>query len=664
MGYNTIWRGMAATGWALKRQEAYAMYENDFTFRAMAANTARFGTIFRIFNTSLNVPQRAVNVYKARAAESLVNTSPFTGFMPEGDDDNAAAIKLAERVFHAKLEESESRFHFREAITQAALSEAVMKTSLIPRQEEAYLDDDAQYYVNAFGEPIRDERGGYVFLDEELDYHPDVLDTRVLKRDPTVVFDGTEQLTEPAPMIREGRTTLELSIRPTGWENFFCSPLEPDIHTADCIFHEFDEEYDIMARRAAGLKMSKPAKQWLETMKNSAQRYPMTEGAQPRFNRGERDVEMFGPVRIQVCEMWLRFDVYDRGVADEVCVTWAVGGNGAEAWPIYYDTMKNASPTGKRPFDVIRVIPVKDRWYGFGFYDLLSNDHEFIDDAWNRIRVRSSASGRLDWIKRDSFEGIEYGRPGSLSNGMVYVLKSDKTGPIGEHMGSIAFPELDDKIWEMLKMALQIAQLRSGTMTPGDAAASDLPANNTATGQDLLANESELMSNDTTQDVIRGIVATLKQAIVAIFDTPDQQSKDLLKEYVNTLLGVEDGAKLLEWLKTAKPKAFAAHVKLLLTKARSKQALQAASQANQIVTGGLSWVQVATQLPQWVPVLMPLFKDMLTALDVSNVETILKVPDEILQLAVAQQAMTAQQSPVLPVKQTGTDQIGKLPAAQ
>ena len=95
-GGATMWRGSTYTGFARIRAEAHAMYENDFSFRALPGNAKRFSTLFQHFNESVNVPKRAINVYKARACEALVNTSPFTGFMPEGQDDDADARTNAE----------------------------------------------------------------------------------------------------------------------------------------------------------------------------------------------------------------------------------------------------------------------------------------------------------------------------------------------------------------------------------------------------------------------------------------------------------------------------------------------------------------------------------------------------------------------------------------
>lgn len=656
-GGDTIWRGSSCTGWALIRQEASAMYENDMSFRAFPSNSRRYSKLFRYFNTTMNIPKRAIEVFKARACESLVNTDPFMGLMPKGDNDNPEAIKAAERVLHAKMEESDVRYQFREGIRQAAVSEAVMKITLVPNQKPAWLDQSAQIYLTPDGQPILDSTGNFVFCDEELDDDPDVIGVEALVRDPTVRFNGTQMKSEPQQMMRPGRTSLDLDIKPVGFENFFCSLLEPDIHKSDCIFHEFDESYDDLLRRTKGMRVTAAAKGWLETFKSATQSYPMSEGGLPHPNRGERDVDLYGPLRVHVCEMWVRFDVLDRGQADELCVIWAVSSGGTEMWPIYYDLMQNASPTGKRPFEVLRAIPVKDRWYGFGFYDLLSNDHDDIDEAVNRIRARSSSSGRLDWIQPDAWDNLDYGQIGELSTGKVYRLKSDKEGEGGKYMGTIELPPLDEKIWEYLKLRMQNAQLMSGTMTAGDAAQSDLPANKTATGQDMLANESELMSGDTMQELIRGIVATLKQALVAVFETPDDFSKQLLMEYCNELLGLNTSAMFLQWLSNHEPENFGKHLKLLLTKSRSQQQMQAASSANQIITGNMSWVQIVQQFPQWADKLKTFFEMMLNSLDIPNAADILKIPQEVLAQAMQQQQMTAQQPSQLPVKQMGQTSV-------
>lgn len=640
-GTQMYWRGMAATGWARKRQEAYAQYENDFTFRTLPGNARRFSSIFKIFNTSQNLPARAVNVYKARACEALFNTDPFSGFMPKGQHDDADAIKLAERVFANALNDAEAAWHFRESVTQACLSEAVLKTTLVPKGGNPETIENAQLWLEQ--DPVggtqlkRDSRGAPIFSDEPLDDDPEVLGLQVLKRDPVTKFTGREVLSSPQTMMRDTPVSAELSIRPTGWENFFCGVTEPSIHTSDCIIHEFDEDYDSLLRRTENVRLNQSAKAWLSSVANSEQRYQQAIGAQPHWNCGEWELGFYGPVRLLISEQWCRFDVYDRGRADELCVTWAVGGMGTEAYPVYYDLMQDASPTGKRPFEVMRVIPVRDRWYGFGFYDLLSTDHEFVDDAWNRVRARSSASGRLDVIREDSFKGYEYGKPLSLSGGKCLILKASipPDSPIESHVKSIPFPELDEHLYKMIEEAKQVAQLRSGTMTAGDAASSDMPANNTATGQNLLANESELMSNDSTQDLIRGTVATLKQAICAVFGRFDQVS-------ANLLLGVDDAAVLSQWLQTAKPEQFSKHVKLLLTKARSKQALEAAEGANLTLTGGVSFIQLLTENLPMAKVMKPFFVDMLTARDISNADQVI---DQMIKTAEDQ---LIQQPPMAP----------------
>ena len=351
-------------------------------------------------------------------------------------------------------------------------------------------------------------------------------------------------------MLKDTPTTNKLDVHPVGWENFFCSILEPDIHTADCIFHEYDENYDSLLKRTQGVRLNSDARLWLDNLKQSSQRFQQAEGVNLTGTVGNETLKCSGRSVSTFANSGCGMTFMTEGRLTKFASCGQSDRGGNQLWPIYYDLMTNASPTGKRPFEVIRVIPVRDRWYGFGFYDLLSNEHRFIDDAWSRIRARSSASGRMDYIRRDAFEGLEYGQPASLSSGRLYVVKSGvpPTTPVSSLIGSI--PSRDGR-----------AHLGDVEDVPSDGTAHvrhhdrrgrgfiRFPANNTATGQNLLSNESDLMSNDTTQDVIRGITATLKQIIVAVFSTPDAASKLILQESANVLLGVEAAKTLLDWLK-------------------------------------------------------------------------------------------------------------------
>ena len=637
--YGTNHGQSSVSGWALKRREAHLQYENDFTHRL---NTKRFSSIFKLFNESLNVPKRAVNIFTARTCENLLNTDPFLSLTPEGTEDDADAIKSAEKLFHAEITTSKTRAHLRDAIRQAALSEAVVKTTLVYDQEEPEIGDFSVLLQYPDGPAVRDSHNGYVFNgDDQVIDHPEILGVRTILRDTNVEIPETAVWSAPRKLTKPGKITTRLEQQPIGWENFYCSLLESDIHSAPVIFHEFDEDLDNLMRRTRGQQLTKPAREWLEEVAKTHQNDTKSEGKQPQYHRGERPLELGGTVKIHVCEMWLRYDVLKTGYSQEICVTWAVGYGGTEMIPIFYELMKDCSPTQKRPFRVIRVIPVRDRWYGFGFYDLLSNDHAFVDDSWTRIRARSSASGRFDWMRKGSWEGLEFGQPASLSSGRVNYLKENVEGPASEHAGSIAFPEMDQNIWKMLEMSISNARAMSGTVMPSDVQEGGSPAGNTATGMNALMNESELMANDATQDTMEGLLDVLRDGFIARFSHLEEGE-------VNEALGADNGKKLMDWVKNNKPSNWSKHLKLLLTKSRSRQALEASMNANKLVTGGLSWLQICTQFPQWVDQLRPLFHDGLAAMDVSSAKKILEIPPNAMQnpaMAPGQPTAPVQQPP-------------------
>lgn len=634
--YGTSHVQSSLTGWALIRREDHAQFENDFSHRT---NSKRFSSIFRLFNESLNVPKRAVNIFTARTCENLLNTDPFLSLTPEGTEDDSDSVKAAEKLFHTEITTSGTRAHYRDGVRQAALSEAVMKTTLVQEEEDPEVGEFSVLLESPGGKPVRDSLGGYIFKDvDKVIPHPGVLGVRTLERDTNVAIPDDAIWSLPRRLQKPGAVTFRLEQRPVGWENFFCSTLEADIHKAPCIFHEFDEDLDDLLRRTRGMKLTRTAKEWLTNVAMSGENYPKAEGGQPHYFRGERPVEMGGTVKIHMCEMWMRYDVLKTGYTQEICVTWAVAHGGTKLVPVFYDLMKDCSPTGKRPFNVWRVIPVKDRWYGFGFYALLSNEHAFIDDSWTRIRARSSASGRFDWMRKDSWEGLEFGQPANLSDGRVHYLKTNVQGSAGDHAGSIAFPELDQNIWKMLEMAISNARAMSGTVMPSDVQEGGSPAGHTATGMNALMNESQLMANDATQDIMEGILESLRAAFIAVFSHLD-------KQWCNEQLGADKGEQLMNWLKDNPPRRWSRHVKLLLTKSRSRQALESVMNANKLITGGLSWLQIVTQYPQWIDQLRALFHDALAAMDISQAKKILEIPAAMMQPSAADPSAASTATP-------------------
>ncbi len=616
-------------GFLEERRQAWAEYQNDFSHRK---NYQKYGDLYQTFNdASFNIPKRAIRVYQARAREALLNSQPFAGIMPEGPEDAVKPpdvsgmpppidpIKQANRFWNRKLEDAEANIHFRDGIETAAVGgEVVFKIT-------KKLDDDQDdakekaIWLDGAGEPLRDARDRYVFADEEFEPDPEALEGEVLKRDPSVVKMPDAVQSEELYPFEATTPRRVLDIKAIDYRNFICSPTAEDIHTTDYIAHTFDFTLDQLWELTEGTKLSTEAKAWREGLKSQSVQ-AKTEAGQPNETMGEKERGASAPVMLHLAESWLRFDCRGTGKCDKICVLWDV----TTKYPIHYDLQSEVSATGKRPFEVSRIIPVKNRWYGAGFYKLLSNEHAYIDRQTARLEIRTSTSGRFTYMRKGTLEDVEGGWDIELNSPRIHTATAMlKTGE--KPLEHIELPPMDDRIFDERNLRMQQAQLMSGSMTPGDAAAVKLNPSDTLGGQEMLASESELMSSDTTQDVRRGIELALKQSILAVFSDFDE-------EEARELLGVENGNVLAEWVKSHKPKTLLNRVKLLMVRAKSRMQIEANKAALTVVTGGKSWADVVAmvqlgQLPAEVAESWkPLYKTILDSSDIEGSDQIISMP--------------------------------------
>jgi hypothetical protein len=608
-----------------KRSIAWAEYNNDFKHRE---NGSKYGPLYKLFNNSLNIPKRAVRVFRARACEVLVNTEPFAGMTPEGIEDLDDGVKVAERYFQHKIKEADGKTSFREAIEQAAVSgEAIMKiTSIVQRSTE---QKTSKVWMGPDGYPVRDSRNRMVREDTPIEDDPHALNGRRLVHDPATKLTSAHYLSPETKIAVETITQRKLSMERVGWEDFFCPLTAKNIHEATAIHQTFDAPMDRVWGMTQGMTLSPEAAAWRRGILTVGGD-PKSGESQPVFRNGENEDKPTGtPGVLGLCETYIRFDADNTGYATELYVLWEVTTQGG--YPIYYDHLSVVSPTKSRPYRVIRAVPQRGRWYGMGFYELLSNEHGFIDRQWNRIDARNSTSGRLTWTRDNAFVEQKYGIPIEFNNPRVYTLDSS-VEKASEAFGCFQLPALDENIWKMLTQALQAAQLMTGTMTPSDAEASSLDINKTATGINSLTAESELMSGDTIQDLQKGIFETLQDGAMCIFSdfiSAHKETKQDAIEELTTLVGEVKATQMLEWLSKNPPNKLMYHVRLLLTKARSKQQFEANNQAWGFMVGKASWQALVTQVQQgilsidFLNSIKPMFKAMLDALDIQNSEMML-----------------------------------------
>ena len=605
-------------GHMLKRKEAWSEYENDFEHRK---NKAKYGPLYTLFNNSVNIPKRAVRVFKARACEQLLNSEPFAGMTPSGIEDIDPGVKQGERYFQYKLKECGSKYALRDSIEQSGVSgETPIKiTQFADRRTE---QKTTKIYVDADGVPVRDSRNRFV-REGSVEDDPDTLDGKRVKHDrSTKINPSLHTLSADMKTAVESLTNRKLDMKRVGWEDFWCPLSARDIFSAQAIHETFDMPMDKVWSFTQGLIISPEAKAWREGILSVSGEAKSGEN-QPRVRHGEEEGLNSGdPGVLGLCETYIRIDAENNGIPCEVYVLWQVDGNGG-GYPIYYDYLTEVSQTGNRPYRINRIIPVRGRWYGMGFYELLSNEHNFIDRQWNRIDSRNSTSGRLTWVRDNAFTEQKFGIPIEFNNPRIYHLDAGVQDS-KQAFGYYELPSVDENIWKMFSQASQAAQLMTGTITPSDAEASKLDITDTATGINSLTAESELMSGDTIQECQRGIFEALQDAALVVFmdfvSADDEIKKDAQEDLID-FVGSENAEQVFTWLQNNKPQKLLMHIRLLLTKARSKQQFEANMAIYKLLTGGAPWISLASQVQQGImssqvyESLKPVVKKIVTALD-------------------------------------------------
>lgn len=611
------------SGWLQKRRDAWAEYENDFLHR----ETGRYGDLYRLYNSSVNVPKRAIRMFKATACDNLLNTDPFIGMQPEGPEDQSDTIDDVERVFSRKLSQNKVREALQEAVEQAAVSgESVMKvTRKLGKQGKARgrvwltggIEVDSPPDIGILPEqPIQDEDGFPITEFDEWEPDPTKIDgPKRLKRAPEIFLPTDARLSEDVRPLARRQLPGELDVSVIAYQDFIISPNAASIKEADYVEHTLEWEEHQVRAYVAGRKLDEQQRVWLQSLHERDKASKKESNAQDE-NRGENPAQRTGGLpKVIIAESWLRFDLNDDGEhVIEICVFWDVD----QVFPIAYDYMEEATTLDdERPFTCIRVIKSKNRWHGMGFYELLSNEHDFIDRQWNRIDYRSGTGGGVRWMREGAIMELEMGIPFDITEPRVWTIAQDIEDP-NSAAGQWEFQEMDQNIWQMLIQCMQQAQAMTGTVSPADRETSQANADPTATEITALQAESELMSGDATQALIEGITDTLRGSAHIVFNL-------LTIEDARLMIGEERAAKLMDWLASNKSKLMY-HIKLLMTKMRTKQTIESNKAALSMVVGEVTWMELAMSNPEAAKLVKPLFVSIITALDVPDAESILVIP--------------------------------------
>jgi len=627
------------------RKQAWAEFENDFEHRR---NDSRYSALYREFNTTLNIPKRAILVAHAKACNQLVNSDPFVSLLAEGEEDESDGLTLADRVWRNNLELGKCKYGLRNGALHALVGgEGIEKIGMLAMTPYSG-PKSVKIWVDANNTPIKDSKGNWITDKDEWEKVPDELDAWQLKRDPQARRPEGAKVSKQDVEAQDITREDILNFEPVHYSDFVCDPLEPDIHTAEYIAHVFDIKLDKLLDQLKDLEITESGKAWAQAQVNNQDNTTQSDAAKPEDNRkAESDADRtVGMPVVTVVESWCRIDCDMTGYSKELCVVWDYKTKEL----IFYGEMDKVSPTKRRPFRVLRVIPVRGRWYGMGFYQYLQNEHGFIDRMINRVDARSSRSGGIHIVRAGVFKEQKQGIP-IVPGPRLYTLEA-KDQDIEKVITTIPLQEMDGNIWSMLQTMQQNAQLMTGGMTPQDAQASKMPTTGTLGELQSIQADANLLSDNATMDLQSGIMDCLRDSLGALFyHLKDQEEPP--GEIAN-LLGGDKAEIFWEWLKNTDVERLYNTVKPTLSKAFSPDEIQKLNEALAMIVGPKTWEQLCMESPEIAEAMLPMYSSILTARKVPNANRILKQVLEQAKAVVArqqQEAMMLAQSQAPPTTQ-------------
>jgi hypothetical protein len=602
----------ASDGWMERRSTAMQHYQNNVNDRRVP------GSIFEKSNMTLNLPKRYVRITSSRVYDEVLSGNPFMAVTVEGKDDDWEDARVIERFCGFKLEQAKVRLVLREAEMLAAIrGEAVVKTTWRKRVQKYYRETDVM--VDEDGQTVRAGDGNPVTLHDAWNERED--GAMVLDRDPAIVV--SEANAPRFEMRREEWRRLiydGLEMACVDHRDFYCNTTEPDIHSADFCAVMVDMGVDEVQAMLRPVKDTPEALEFLERVKgrlldgdNKAHQ------GQPDDWRGERERPRDAIPVCPFAEIYCRVMLGGEEEACEVALLLDLENEQL----VTYDYLDNISPTGRRPFRVVRMEAVPHRWYGTGFYELFADRHKFCDLFLNRVNLASSLSGN---IKIENPMATEEGLAGEpIEFGTVKTYRLREGYAADDVFRVIPIPNDSASSENLLNLLMQVTQLEAGVVSAGDHGMAGLPAAGLATGIKSLDRVANVLLKNILADFITAFEEILHDAVALILTNYEQRE-------AARLMGEEGAATL------------AKHRELSMLPFRTKIMVSTAKDAD-VVENHSRAFDMLVQFEQMPPTarerLRPVLMKILSVMGIEDVDKALSEPDleeEAMVEAVMEQA--------------------------
>lgn len=483
----------------------HLVFQGQMDWRA-----ALIGGLYEQTNIHFPLTRRILLQQIARAIEFVTGTTPWFTAYDVGISDEELAQKIERFVLYRA-----DRSSLEETINQAIACAFIQGQAVVKTTHEKITDYYESYATiahDAAGQPIQAGDGDYIFETdtfvlsadaaalaaqaEQQGFHTPNSQDMVLKRD--MQTPQPEVMTFKKVLIQRSMVHFNgarSAVVP--FLDFLCPLTATDVQKADIVIHIFNEPLIRVLQRflmlemagAENAELSSPEKQLerLAEMMNALMPGTATDSlggqhlARPELREADNTtgVDTIEPMG-SFCETYLHYDANGDGIQESILVIT----DEACKVVLFYDYLANVTPNGQRPFNVVRVNPVTNRWHGQSQVETFYNLQETIDLMVNRMHLRMTSAGRVDfWNPHLTVEGQNPQQRGlQLNRGTTYTAINAETD-VTKILHSVYLNDMTyDMIKDFVELLIQIAINMSGVSNVNDGQMANLDTQKLATG--------------------------------------------------------------------------------------------------------------------------------------------------------------------------------------
>lgn len=603
--YNHIYRS-----WCYRRDIYQLEYDNDFLWRRWW-----HGGVFNFSNWSMNIAKRYTRLISAKSQDDIFGSYPFFSLTPDQHTDPDLA-KQIEWYVTEKIQQSNFVEKGRDGIDKSLIiGEAVAKVSWSSRV--TLYRGPATVMVDRTGMPLQTPKGNYIYLGDLGIPDPNVQGRVLLKKEPSFALPPAPQQFAFFPDLEQKNVQYEgLDIRILNHGDFLCPINHENVQEADCVVHLFDAYYEDLKRTYAHLQSAAAYFNYYESKVK-----------QPILQHGEQLYPAESVPIVNCADTYIRGDYDQDGIAEDI---WMVMDTRTKM-PIWYDYMPNHMP--KRPFVVIPGLEkVPNRWYGVGVFEALHDKQLYCDTQFNRVNWKSSRSSSVTFRNVNAVQQWKAGEQVLIGGADIWDITDptfDKNSP---PLFQVQLVEIDKFAMEVLNMMLQAAQAEMGIMGPEDPGVdSQMPSQKLATGIMAIERTGNVLQKKTEAVHVKAFEELLAMATDCVLEHMDHEE-----------LFIYPDSQQLVRLNREEIRRIPRTLKLLLSRARSSQALQTSAQVIAIIQ---QYYAFRDQNPEACQKVRDEYIQQLKALEVQDADDkLIEITDEEVQAWKQAKANASQQA--------------------